>query len=71
MGQGIAVVRATRITEGGVGNNCNEEDEIFGSLPAGILSPQQARVLLILALAANPRGDLRALFRLAGGTSPY
>jgi len=71
MGHGIAVVRATRITDGGVGNNCNEEDNIFGSLPAGMLSPQQARVLLILALAANSGADLRALFRRAGGASPY
>lgn len=63
--QGVAVVRASRIAAGGVGHNCNEDDDDFGTLAAGRLTPQQARVLLILGLASKPAADLRTLCKLA------
>lgn len=68
--QGIAVVRASRIEGGGVHGNHNEDDDDFGTLPAGQLTPQQARVLLILGLASRSGADLRALFRLADNGLP-
>lgn len=68
--QGIMVVRASRIEGGGVHSNHNEDDDVFGTLPAGQLTPQQARVLLILGLASRSGADLRALFRLADNGLP-
>lgn len=60
--QNIPVVRATRVAAGGVWPDCNEDDTRTGSIAAGLLSPQQARVLLLLALACHRTGDLRELF---------
>lgn len=64
--QGVCIVRATRVAEGGVQNGCNEDDLATGCMAAGLLSPQQARVLTILALAAGTPSDaLQALFQNA------
>ncbi|PLK50907.1 asparaginase [Uliginosibacterium sp. TH139] len=57
----LQVVRATRISAGGVWPNCNEDDTANGWLAAGPLSPQQARVLLILALAGQAHPDPQPL----------
>lgn len=64
MRRGVVIVRGSRIPEGGVLFNHNEDDAAFGSLAAGYLSVQQARVLLILCLASGRRAD--DLFCMAG-----
>ncbi|MEN3112494.1 asparaginase [Uliginosibacterium paludis] len=64
---GVQVVRASRISAGGVWPGCNEDDEACGCIAAGPHTPQQARVLLMLALAALP--DITRS-RLAGLFSP-
>lgn len=62
IGQGVHIVRASRIAAGGVWPECNESDSATGCIAAGELSPQQARVLLLLALAAGQAGRLREIF---------
>jgi len=52
--RGVAVVRATRTGSGWVGRNVEVDDDAHGFIAAGPLSPQKARVLLLLALAAAP-----------------
>jgi len=64
MRRGVTVIRGSRIPDGGVLFNHNESDRDFGTLAAGHLSPQQARVLLILGLAADVEAS--NLFSLAG-----
>jgi len=60
---GVAVVRATRTGSGWVARNVEVDDDARGFVAAGPLSPQKARVLLMLALAARvPREDLQGLF---------
>ncbi|MDQ7988300.1 MAG: asparaginase [Candidatus Dactylopiibacterium sp.] len=62
---GVSLVRASRVGAGGVWPDCNEDDEAAGTIAACHATPQQARVLLMLALAARPvpaRNDLVALF---------
>ncbi|NLA15529.1 MAG: asparaginase [Bacteroidales bacterium] len=46
--QGVFVVRATRASQGGV--TYGVEDPFAGQLVSGMLSPQKARILLMLAL---------------------
>jgi L-asparaginase len=54
------MLRASRCGSGPV-HPCGLQDEL-GLLPAGILSPQKARILLILALIAGmERPELSAL----------
>ncbi len=50
---GVSIVRASRIASGGVWPDCNEDDQANGFIAAGALSPQQARVALLLALATG------------------
>jgi len=62
--KGIAVVRASRVGSGFV--TAAPVDEEFGTIPAGALNPQKARLLLMLALRET--GDvarLAAFFRSA------
>ena len=60
--QGVHIVRASRITSGGVQPNANENDAATGCIAAGELSPPQARVLLLLSLAAGRTSELREHF---------
>ena len=61
--QGVAVVRASRTGTGRVGRNVEVDDDAAGFIAAGELSPQKARILLMLGLlvSANPTG-LQAFF---------
>jgi L-asparaginase len=65
--EGIVVVRASRGLEGSITRDSPMfADARAGTLTAGRLSPQKARVLLMLALAAGaPRTDLQGLFDAA------
>lgn len=58
---GIHIIRASRITAGGVWHGCNEDDDLTGCVAAGLRTPQQARVLLMLALASQPGINREAL----------
>ena len=49
-------VRASRIPSGAIAPNGEENDDLFGTVPAADLSPQKARILLMLALAAGMEG---------------
>ena len=66
--RGIVVLRASR----GLAGTITRDSPMFpdtrlGTLTAGRLSPQKARVLLLLALAAGtPRASLQALFDADG-----
>lgn len=51
--QGVAVVRSSRVGSGHVMRNGAASDDALGSVSAGTLNPYKARVLLMLALAAN------------------
>lgn len=61
--RGVAVVRATRTGSGSVQRNVEIDDDAMGFVAAGDLSPQQARILLSLALLhhADPQ-SLQACF---------
>lgn len=54
--QGVAVVRASRTGSGRVGRNIEVDDDTAGFIAAGELSPQKARILLMLGLliSADP-----------------
>ena len=61
--QGVAVVRASRTGSGLVMPDIEVQDSARGFIAAGDLSPQKARVLLILALASGYQGPaLQACF---------
>jgi L-asparaginase len=62
IGLGVHIIRASRIASGGVWPECNENDSSTGCIAAGDLSPQQARVLLLLALACGQGERLREHF---------
>ncbi len=47
---GFPVVRATRIGDGPVLRNGEVNDDEYGTIPSGTLSPQKARILLALCL---------------------
>lgn len=51
--QDIVILRASRIAAGGVWHGCNEDDAQSGCIAAGLRTPQQARALLLLALASG------------------
>ncbi|KAF7599784.1 MAG: L-asparaginase [Candidatus Dactylopiibacterium carminicum] len=59
---GVVVVRGSRIPNGGVWTDHNEDDAANGFIATGSYTPQQARVLLMLALAAGipPAGMFHA-----------
>ncbi|KNH07248.1 L-asparaginase [Candidatus Burkholderia brachyanthoides] len=59
--QGVAVVRSSRVGSGHVIRNGAAFDDALGTLSAGTLNPYKARVLLLLALAANVP-DLQRVF---------
>ncbi|WP_459616288.1 asparaginase [Bordetella sp. 2513F-2] len=62
---GVVVVRATRTGSGWVGRDVEVDDGRLGFVAAGSLSPQKARILLLLALPHPPPGGLQALFDAA------
>lgn len=47
---GFPIVRATRVTDGVVFRGAGMPDDAIGTIAAGMLSPEKARVLLMLAL---------------------
>ncbi|MCL2657728.1 MAG: asparaginase [Betaproteobacteria bacterium] len=51
--QGLAIVRATRVPAGGVTPDANFNDTLQGTLASCGLSPWQARIALMLGLAAG------------------
>jgi L-asparaginase len=59
--QGVSVVRASRVGSGHVMHNGAASDDALGTISAGTLNPYKARVLLLLALAANTK-DLQRVF---------
>lgn len=58
--QGVAVVRATRTPGGHVDPGVEVDDEQYGFVAAGGLSPQKARILLMLALGQGGDRSLLA-----------
>jgi L-asparaginase len=66
-------VRASRATTGRVGRNVEVDDDKFGFVAAMRLNPQEARVLLRVALL-KPRSmaDLQRIFDeyLSGSSAP-
>jgi L-asparaginase len=59
---GIIVVRASRVGNGSV--SAGPVDTEYGTIPAGWLSPQKARLLLMLALSqTNDRNRVAEYFR--------
>ncbi len=50
---GVAVVRSSRVARGGVARGIEVDDDARGFIAARRLDPQQARILLMLALAAG------------------
>ena len=56
---GVQIVRATRVATGFVSRNGQVNDDECDFIAAGSLSPQKARILLMLGLAAD--GDSRQL----------
>ncbi len=57
-GQGVVVVRSSRVSQGFVARNVETDDDALGTVAAGELKPPQARVLLMLALLRG--GDAAA-----------
>ncbi len=49
--KGFPIVRATRVPDGAVFRNAGMPDDDIGTIAAGTLSPEKARVLLMLALS--------------------
>lgn len=63
--RGVAVVRASRTGSGRVARNGEVDDDAAGFIAAGGLSPQKARILLMVALAQqNPGRNLQTIFEL-------
>lgn len=61
--RGVAVVRASRTGRGYVGRGVEVDDDELGFIAAAALSPQKARVLLMLALmSTNDRATLQSWF---------
>ena len=57
VGQGVPVVRSTRVISGDVTRNAEVDDDALGFVSADQLNPQKARVLLKLCLTrtTDPR----------------
>ena len=62
LGQGVHIVRASRVAAGGVRPQTNEDDAATGCIAAGERTAQQARVLLLLALHCQQAERLGELF---------
>jgi L-asparaginase len=61
--KGIVIVRASRVAGGSVGRNVEVDDDKYGFVVSGELSPSKARVLLKLALLnSNDPEEIQALF---------
>jgi L-asparaginase len=59
----IVIVRASRVPTGSVGRKVDVDDDKYGFVVSGELSPSKARVLLKLALLkTNDPGKIQALF---------
>lgn len=61
--QGVPIVRATRVPDGAVFRNAGMSDDDMGTIAADTLSPEKARVLLMLALGRtrNP-AEIQQMF---------
>ncbi len=60
---GFPIVRATRVPDGAVFRNAGMPDDDIGSIAAGTLSPEKARVLLMLGLSkTRDFAALQAIF---------
>jgi L-asparaginase len=61
--QGIVIVRSTRVSSGIVTRNGAVDDDYYNFVVADTLSPQKARVLLMLALTkTNDPAEIQAMF---------
>jgi L-asparaginase len=63
VGRGVAVLRSSRCGSGAVVAQSEVDDQKWGTVAAGDLSPQKARILLMLALQINtPPTALQSIF---------
>lgn len=61
--EGFPIVRATRVTDGAVFRGAGMPDDSMGTIAAGTLSPEKARVLLMLGLSVTQnRKELQRMF---------
>lgn len=61
--KGLPIVRATRVPDGSVYRGAGMPDDEMGTVAAGTLSPEKARVLLMLALTrTKDPGQIQAMF---------
>lgn len=61
--EGFPIVRATRVTDGAVFRGAGMPDDSIGTIAAGTLSPEKARVLLMLGLSeTRDRERLQRMF---------
>lgn len=61
--KGFPIVRATRVPDGAVFRGAGMPDDALGTIAAGTLSPEKARVLLMLALSrTTDKHALQAMF---------
>lgn len=61
--EGFPIVRATRVTDGAVFRGAGMPDDSMGTIAAGTLSPEKARVLLMLGLSiTHDRKELQQMF---------
>lgn len=61
--EGFPIVRATRVADGTVFRNAGMPDDDIGTIAAGTLSPEKARILLMLALTKTHDADtIQAMF---------
>nr|HML47341.1 L-asparaginase [Clostridia bacterium] len=61
--RGIPVVRATRVPDGAVLRNAGMPDDDIGTIAADTLSPEKARVLLMLSLTlTRDTGRIQTFF---------
>lgn len=62
--QGFPIVRATRVPDGAVFQNAGMPDDEIGTIAAGTLSPEKARVLLMLGLSRGwDASAIQAMFQ--------